>query len=220
MPFAERPAVPRLETAQQLLEHARQNIPDWCNTVPVPIERCLEVIGVGLIRDPGFRNDTVLGELRIGNGVACFALNTNLHAYYPRERATLAHLIGRLCTRDQEDVVGFSVFRKDADFVRSYWGSSPSPANQFATELLMPANDMRASLATLRAEASWDMPDKTPSRTDLIDLLARQFEVPNRVMESRLCQSDIQPELARLAQARSKKDLAPIDRQGEGLLGP
>ena len=106
-------------------------------------------------------------------GVNSFHANT-------RQRFTIAHECGHLVLKHKGDVfVDQTVMRRDA---RSSLAADPQEiaANQFAAELLMPADFVLAAVQRYQARR----PELSPGL--LVDELADEFQVSAQAMEYRL----------------------------------
>lgn len=142
---------------------------------PVPVERLARLCGAQVRMAP-FEGDISGGLFRSGDSVV-IGVN-ELHAR-SRQRFTIAHELGHLRLHDLEKPHldrGFRVAWRDS---RSSDGSDlrEIEANQYAAELLMPAEMLKHDVGTRGVDYETD---------ELVSLLAKRYRVSVQAMTYRL----------------------------------
>ena len=147
-------------------------------TFPVPIEKIARSLGAELRFQP--MDDELSGMIYIKDGVPIIGVNALHHPN--RQRFTIAHECGHLMLH--RDIITSAV-HVDKDFpvlMRDTVSSQATnsieiQANQFAAELLMPAELLEKALV----EIKFDIDDDKP-----IEALAKKVKVSKQALEYRI----------------------------------
>ena len=141
---------------------------------PVPVRRIARLLGIVVKAEPV--EDDLSGALVREGGQAVIGVNSLHHKN--RQRFTIAHELGHFRLHDSVP------FHMDDDFRRVDFRAKSNPhvsaqdeieANQFAAELLMPEDFLRADLDKKRG----------PSEPN-VEALAKRYAVSRQAMEIRL----------------------------------
>ncbi|KVC72367.1 ImmA/IrrE family metallo-endopeptidase [Burkholderia ubonensis] len=119
---------------------------------PVDVDAIARLLDINVIESPTFSGSTstpvdsdTVGLISLAHeGRATVWINTNQNSYEPRRRFTLAHEIGHFCMHRVEGRLEFVDDKSTMSRSESYWTRHESEANNFAAELLMPAQLIRS----------------------------------------------------------------------------
>ncbi|MCW3151923.1 ImmA/IrrE family metallo-endopeptidase [Achromobacter spanius] len=169
-------------TAAAVLDEARSKKMPW--DAPIPVDGIAQMLGARVIYDHTLEERGVIGEIKFLSDGPVIGINPFENSYEPRRRFTLAHELGHLCLHANERGE-FTDSRKTMSRTESYWDRFESEANNFAAELLMPAELIIKIGEEIWARYWHDFREGASNRY-MIDNLAARFQVSNQAMEYRL----------------------------------
>lgn len=170
--------MPHQTTATEILQQARSQGMPW--KAPIDVYGIAQMLGARVVDDATLEDLDIIGKIMFTRGVPLISINPDQNRYEPRRRFTLAHELGHLCLHALEGR-GFTDSRRTMSRTESYWDRYESEANNFAAELLMPAE--------LLYEFIWNNFDDDHVGVwegYKINQLAQAFEVSTPAMEYRL----------------------------------
>jgi Zn-dependent peptidase ImmA (M78 family) len=108
------------------------------------------------------------------------------NSYAPRRRFTLAHEIGHFCMHRATNQTTFIDTKATMNRSESYWNRFESEANNFAAELLMPADLIRSIGRIVIDKFKIEKDVEMMPMANFIEQMASRFKVSNPAMEFRL----------------------------------
>lgn len=159
------------------------------NAPPIDVDKIAELLGILVSDEPRFDVDDVntVGKITLEKDEpARVWINPMENSYAPRRRFTLAHEIGHFCMHRATNQTTFVDTKATMNRSESYWNRFESEANNFAAELLMPADLIRSVgrgvIDKFKAENDVEM---MPMAV-FVEQMASRFKVSNPAMEYRL----------------------------------
>lgn len=156
---------------------------------PVDVDTIAELLGILVSDAPKFAIEDIntIGKITLEkNEPARVWINPMENSYLPRRRFTLAHEIGHFCMHRSTNQTTFVDTKSTMNRSESYWNRSESEANNFAAELLMPADLVRSvGREIINAFKSESNVEKMPI-AQFSEKMAIRFKVSNPAMEYRL----------------------------------
>lgn len=110
-------------------------------TPPIDVEKILQLLDIKYSEEIDFDRIDIAGSISIVAGNPLIWINPIQNDYYPRKRFTIAHEIGHLILHINPEI-GIKEFidtQKTLNRKDSYWNIKEYEANNFAAQLLMPA---------------------------------------------------------------------------------
>lgn len=154
--------------------------------IPVDVDEIARLLDVEVRYDYALEQFDIIGQIIFEGDIPVVTINPTQNSYEPRRRFTLAHELGHFCLHRDKVSQGFKDNRKTMSRTQSYWDILESEANNFAAQILMPANlvlDMSEYILNAsqrHGEGNYMYPG------DLARRLASAFVVSNSAMEYRL----------------------------------
>jgi Zn-dependent peptidase ImmA (M78 family) len=156
-------------------------------TIPVDVDGIAKMLGVGVRYDPRLEDEDIIGQIGFEGDSPIVTINPTQNSFEPRRRFTLAHELGHFCLHRDRVSYGFRDNRKTMSRSQSYWDLMESEANNFAAQLLMPADEilnMSEDIVTSHQQIYGYNNYIYPG--DLVRRLSSVFLVSNKAMEYRL----------------------------------
>lgn len=161
----------------------------YTDAPPVNVDRIAQLLGIEVVDQPTFDPNelAVIGKITLQPGEnARVWINSNQNSYAPRRRFTLAHEIGHFCMHRHGSTTTFVDTKSSMNRTESYWDKHEFEANNFAADLLMPAQLIRDVGGQIIANFQSQNPlDRMPLPI-FRDQLALRFQVSSMAMEYRL----------------------------------
>ncbi|MHB1664248.1 MAG: ImmA/IrrE family metallo-endopeptidase [bacterium] len=153
-------------------------------TIPIDIEGIIKYLGIRYEIKPDFNNIKTTGNLTIKGGEPTIWVNPMKNTSEERKRFTLAHELGHFMLHIAP-LGNFNVFQDVSDVNISFnrdenWSHIEMEANDFAAQLLMPANFIDEQLKIILSA------DPNISEDAAVEKLATVFNVSTIAMEYRL----------------------------------
>lgn len=154
--------------------------------IPIDVDEMARLLRVEVRYDHSLENFDIIGQIIFEGDIPVVSINPVQNSYEPRRRFTLAHELGHFCLHRDKVSQGFKDNRRTMSRTHSYWDILESEANNFAAQILMPANlvvDMSEYIlnaSQIHGEGGYMYPG------DLARRLASAFVVSNSAMEYRL----------------------------------
>ena len=157
-------------------------------SVPIDIEAILNFLEIRYDIKPDFKKVKVTGSISVQNGEPYIWVNPMKNTTKERRRFTLAHELGHFMLHIAP-LDNFNNFQEIKDQNISFnrddnWDYKEMEANSFAAQLLMPAKLVEEQVQLLI--------DKSITKEDIIDHLAKHFNVSIQATEYRLKKLGVQ----------------------------
>lgn len=154
---------------------------------PVDVDSIAALLNLDVEYDARLQDDDITGRIEFKESGAVIAINPFDNAYEPRRRFTLAHEIGHYCLHSNTEHTAFVDSRSTMSRSSSYWDPYESEANNFAAQLLMPA-DLVATigLSVIQAYVADSSDSAGMPTTQFVEQMAHKFGVSKPAMEYRL----------------------------------
>lgn len=189
-------AAPQMLTVSDLGKYLKDKFDYeiFAGAPPVDVDTIARLLGINVIESPTYYGSTsapvdsdTVGLISLEpEGRATVWINTNQNAYEPRRRFTLAHEIGHFCMHRVEGRLEFVDDKSTMSRSESYWTRHESEANNFAAELLMPAELIRSvGKPIIDAYKRENGTEKMPLERFTAQMAPR-FRVSNPAMEYRV----------------------------------
>jgi Zn-dependent peptidase ImmA (M78 family) len=159
-------------------------------STPVDVDRIAEELKIKVEYSSKFKNEDEIGEIEFLSDdekyTAIIRLNEKQNLYDPRRRFTLAHEIGHFCLHSNGNRSGFIDDKSTMSRTLSYWDAKESQANNFAAQLLMPANLVVEQSDILINRFKVERSQQKFTIQNFVMEMANVFNVSNPAMEYRL----------------------------------
>jgi Zn-dependent peptidase ImmA (M78 family) len=156
---------------------------------PIDVDKIAELLGILVSDEPRFDVDDVntVGKITLEKDApARVWINPFENSYAPRRRFTLAHEIGHFCMHRATNQTTFVDTKATMNRSESYWNRYESEANNFAAELLMPADLIRSIGRGIIDKFKMENEVAMMPIALFVEQLASRFKVSNPAMEYRL----------------------------------
>lgn len=156
---------------------------------PIDVDQIAELLGIMVSDEPRFDVDDIntVGKITLEKDQpARVWINPIENSYAPRRRFTLAHEIGHFCMHRATNQTTFVDTKATMNRSESYWNRFESEANNFAAELLMPADLIRSIGRGIIDKFKVENDVEMMPMAVFVEQMASRFKVSNPAMEYRL----------------------------------
>lgn len=159
---------------------------------PINVDRIAELLNLEVSYDPRLGDQHITGQIEFRQNGAVITIDPFDNSYEPRRRFTLAHEIGHYCLHINSQRTGFIDSRSTMSRSASYWDTYESEANNFAAQLLMPADlVMKIGSDVLADYSSTNSVGEGMPAERFVEQMAKRFAVSKPAMEYRLKAMDV-----------------------------
>nr|VFK50674.1 MAG: protein of unknown function (DUF955) [Candidatus Kentron sp. TC] len=174
--------------AQKFLKALSSDFPQFSISPPIDVQLITDLLDVHIDKRVDFNNVDTVGSISIKDDRVVIWINPLENEFEPRERFTIAHEIGHLIlhinpTTGKQEFIDTekTIRRRD-----SSWDFEEYQANNFAAQLLMPADLIDKYGNIIIYNYKKETGESKIQLTELIKELASRFKVSELAMTYRL----------------------------------